>query len=113
MPDAGQALYPGGPSSMLGNAETPMRKNSLPLLDLSDPKYDEITNDYEKGEMVSAMEDAVDAHIEAHKKTIQKDDIIPVLRSNGEKEYYKYLGPNSGGRKDWMMTSPSKEIPMS
>lgn len=85
----------------------------LPLLNLSDPKYDEITNDYEKGEMKSAMEDAVDAHIAAS-KGITKGSIIPVLRSNGAMEYYKYLGPNSGGRKDWMgIAPPGKDVPMS
>jgi len=86
---------------------------TLPLLDLSDPKYDEIRNDYEKGEMISPMEDAVDAHIAAQ-KGINAGDTIPVLRSNGEMEYYKYLGPNSGGRKDWMgIATPAKGVPTS
>ena len=57
MPDAAQSLWPNGPSSMLGNEERTRsgKPGTLPLLDLSDPKYDEITNDYEKGEMKSAM----------------------------------------------------------
>ena len=114
MPDAAQSLWPNGPSSMLGNEERTRsgKPGALPLLDLSDPKYDEITNDYEKGEMKSAMEDAVDAHIAKH-KDIKVDTIIPVLRSNGAMEYYKYLGPNSGGRKDWMGIAPPKDVPMS
>lgn len=92
----------------------PKAPTTWPSVDFSDPKYDNITNNYETGEMISPIEDAIDAHIA--KQKMNKDDIFSVLHSDGNLHYYKYLGPNSGGRKDWMEVAPPKGgqgIPMS
>jgi hypothetical protein len=81
------------------NAQQQPVRQTHPPIDLSDPKYDEIIKTQE-GEIISPLEQAVDAYIAGRKMNM--DDVFSVRHPGGDTLHYRYLGPNSGGRKDWM-----------
>lgn len=93
MPSPAEALYPNGPSSSLGNRK-PKTTNLTIHKDASPDEYEQI----------------VDDHIEKNK--LQENDLINVQQGDDSKTY-KYLGPNSGGRKDWMEVPVDPKTPTS
>jgi hypothetical protein len=85
------------------NAQQPMRQTH-PTIDLSDPANDNIT--FKDGEMISPLERAVDDYIASRK--MNTDDVFSVRHPGGDVLHYRYLGPNSGGRKDWLNIKPTQ-----
>lgn len=53
-----------------------------------------------------ALEDLVDQHTAAQKLKEGDTFHIPYPDFLGGQKLYKYLGPDSGGRKDWMEIAP-------
>jgi hypothetical protein len=93
MPSPAEKLYPKGPSNALGNGAPSITSMTVP-----------------KGADPDEYERLVDEHIKKHKP--QENDLIRVEHGD-ELKIYKYLGPNSGGRKDWMEVPQDPKAPTS
>lgn len=79
-----------------------------PMIDLSRPNYDEPYN--HGGVISSPLEDAIDEYT----RQMNENDTFSVRHPGGDIYQYRYLGPNSGGRKDWLwIRPPSPDEPMS
>ena len=94
MPTAAESMYPDGPSNVLGNKRSRITDLSIPT-----------------GKTPDEYETIVDEHIERNR--LEKDDVIRVDEGDGKFMHYKYLGPKSGARKDWMLMNMDEKVPVS
>lgn len=72
--------------------------SEIPVLDMPQDVIDKSRAGTSKdGE---GYEDVVDKYIASN--ILKKDDLFRIIHPDGQLYLYKYLGPNSGGRKDWL-----------
>jgi hypothetical protein len=89
------------------NAAPPSPQQEMPVMPTV-PIPPEVFKRWQQGD-AQALEDFVDAYIQQNKLNAGQGFQIPYP---GGAKTFEYLGPESGGRKDWMEKGPVSPAPL-